>query len=83
MTGRFTLSLALALAVVPSLAAQKRPAPNPIQREYQAVADRIIAAAIADSAAWNKLAELTDALRQPLSAGATRWSRRSTGSSPG
>ena len=46
---------ALGLAPAP-LAAQRRatPAPNPIQREYQSAADRIIAAALADSAAWQK-----------------------------
>jgi carboxypeptidase Q len=41
--------------------------PNPIQREYQATATRIIAAATADSAAWNKLAELTDGFGNRLS----------------
>ncbi len=34
--------------------------PSALQREYQAIADRIISAALADSAAWQKLAELTD-----------------------
>src|SRR5688572_5772965 len=36
------------------------PPPTPLQQSYQAAADRIIAAALADSAAWDKLAELTD-----------------------
>lgn len=51
------------------LSAQRREAgpPNPIQREYQAAANRIIAAATADSAAWNKLAELTDGFGHRLS----------------
>jgi carboxypeptidase Q len=47
--------------------ARRPPAPNPIQREYQQAADRIIAAATADSAAWNKLAELTDGFGHRLS----------------
>src|SRR5262245_33587097 len=52
----------VALPLAAGLSAQRRtaPAPNPIQREYQPAADRIIAAALADSAAWDKLAELTD-----------------------
>jgi carboxypeptidase Q len=52
-----------------SLAAQKpKPAaPNAIQKEYQAVADQLIAAATADSAAWNKLAELTDGFGNRIS----------------
>ncbi len=60
----------LASALVLPLAAQNRRATaqaNPIQREYQAAADRIIAAATADSAAWNKLAELTDGFGHRLS----------------
>ena len=58
--------LALALAAVPALAAQGQPA-VPLPRAYQAAADRIIAAATADSAAWNKLAELTDTFGHRLS----------------
>lgn len=63
MTRRTACLLLTALTVLsPSVAAQKKKvgAPNPIQREYQAAADRILAAATADSAGWNKLAELTD-----------------------
>lgn len=72
MTRRLALALSLAAATTvsaPSLLAQRRPAasPNPIQREYQAVATRIIAAATADSAAWDKLAELTDTFGHRLS----------------
>jgi carboxypeptidase Q len=51
------------------LSAQQRksePA-GPIQKEYQAIAERIIAAATADSAAWNKLAELTDGFGNRIS----------------
>lgn len=56
------LLIVLALLAPVHLAAQPRrsPPPTPLQREYQPAADRIIAAALADSAAWNKLAELTD-----------------------
>src|SRR5688572_14754119 len=56
------LLICAALLAPANLSAQPRrvPPPSPLQREYQAAADRIIAAALADSAAWNKLAELTD-----------------------
>jgi carboxypeptidase Q len=55
------LLIVLVLLAPASLSAQpRRSPPSPIQREYQAAADRIIAAALADSSAWNKLAELTD-----------------------
>lgn len=62
-------SLLLLLLLPTSLSAQKKRAepPNPIQKEYQAATDRIIAAATADSAAWNKLAELTDGFGNRLS----------------
>ncbi len=61
------ITLAL-LATMGSVAtAQRRETPNPIQRQYQAIADKIIAAATADSAAWNKLAELTDTFGNRLS----------------
>ena len=45
------LSLLIAFVLPVALPAQRRPAPGPIQREYQVIADRIIAAATADSAA--------------------------------
>ena len=66
---RVVLPLLLAAFVVPSAVAQNRrpPAPSPIQREYQAAADRLIAAALADSAAWKKLAELTDGFGHRIS----------------
>ncbi|HEX7024209.1 MAG TPA: peptidase M28 family protein, partial [Gemmatimonadales bacterium] len=60
----------LASAPVAPLSSQNRsraPAVGPIQREYQAVAGRIIAAATEDSAAWQKLAELTDRFGNRLS----------------
>lgn len=63
MIRRATLVLLLcATALASAVAAQKKKpeAMNPIQKQYQATADRIIAAATADSSAWNKLAELTD-----------------------
>ena len=63
MTRRYPLVLLLCCTTfAPSASAQRKKAEamNPIQKGYQAAADRIIAAATADSAAWNKLAELTD-----------------------
>src|ERR1043166_9166647 len=62
-------ALACLVALTPALTAQK-PKTNPpdaIQRQYQPVADRTIVAATADSAAWNKLAELTDGFGNRLS----------------
>ena len=70
MIRRAALALpCLAALLIPGLAAQKKKAeaPNPIQREYQAVAERILAAATADSAGWNKLAELTDGFGNRIS----------------
>ena len=65
---RALVLVAIASALPASLSAQSRRAePPPIQREYQAVANRIIAAATADSAAWRKLAELTDGFGHRLS----------------
>jgi carboxypeptidase Q len=61
-------SLLLLALAVPASAQSRRPsAPSPIQREYQAAADRLIAAALADSAAWKKLAELTDGFGHRIS----------------
>jgi carboxypeptidase Q len=40
---------------------------TPIADKYRATADRIIAAALADSSAWNKLAEMTDKFGPRLS----------------
>jgi carboxypeptidase Q len=70
MTRRAPLILALCSGILAQTAVAQRKrveAPNPIQREYQAAADRIIAAATGDSAAWNKLAELTDGFGHRLS----------------
>jgi carboxypeptidase Q len=54
--------LLLVLLLIPgqSFAGQHPPAPTPLQRQYQAVADQVIARALADSAAWERIAELTD-----------------------
>src|SRR5881628_882105 len=57
------------------LAGQKRRGPaasplSPLQQQYRAVADRIIDAALADSDAWTKLAELTDRFGNRLSGSA-------------
>jgi len=68
MTGMSQLLIVAMLASpLAALPAQRRDPADPIRREYQAVADRIIAAATADSAAWNKLAELTDGFGHRLS----------------
>jgi carboxypeptidase Q len=62
------LALLTGLAALPLTAQARRgESRSPIQREYQAAADRIIAAATADSAAWQKLAELTDGFGHRLS----------------
>jgi len=53
----YALSLVGSL-LAPTLSAQ--PAANPIVAAYRSTADRLIDAALADSAAWNKIAELGD-----------------------
>jgi carboxypeptidase Q len=67
MTPRFTLAVGLWLLAAPMLPAQRPPVPDPIRRDYQAVANRIIAAATADSSAWKRLADLTDTFGHRLS----------------
>ncbi len=70
MTRRYPLALLLCCtALASTVSAQKKKAEtmNPIQKEYQPIADRIIAAATADSSAWNKLAELTDGFGSRIS----------------
>ena len=57
---------ALALAARP-LAAQTPADSTPIEARYRAVADRLIDGALADSAAWQRLAELTDRFGNRLS----------------
>jgi len=64
---RYSALLMLVSAAPVGAQARRPAAPNPIQREYQQAADRIIASALADSAAWNKLAELTDGFGHRLS----------------
>jgi len=62
------LAAALALAAVPARAQQPAPATptaatvpdTPLQMRYRAAADRLIDAALADSAAWQKMARITD-----------------------
>lgn len=55
------------LAVTPAAA---QSAANPIVSRYQAAADRLTDAALGDSAAWNKIAELTDRFGNRISGSA-------------
>ncbi len=57
-----TLAGALLTATAPAPARAQT-----IAERYQATADRLVAAALADSAAWNRLAELTDRFGHRLS----------------
>ncbi len=66
---RRPLSLLFALALAAPAAAQQA-RPTALQRRNQAAADRLIDAALADSAAWNKLAELADRFGPRLSGSA-------------
>jgi carboxypeptidase Q len=66
---RRSLSLLFALALAAPAAAQQA-RPTALQRRNQAAADRLIGAALADSAAWNKLAELADRFGPRLSGSA-------------
>lgn len=54
-------------AVLALLALTPPPQDSSIAARYQATADRIIQAAVADSAAWRRLAELTDTFGNRLS----------------
>lgn len=47
-------------ALVPVVQASAQSGAAPIAKKYRATANRLIAGAVADSAAWNRLAELTD-----------------------
>ncbi len=60
-----TLALILLAALPGAASAQARP--GSIAAEYRADADRLIDAALADSAAWSKLARLTDGFGSRLS----------------
>ena len=62
------LASVLLLAATGRTVAQS--APNPIATKYQAIADRLTDAALADSAAWNKIAELTDRFGNRISGSA-------------
>lgn len=60
-TAAAPLLVALALAASPVRAQQAAgPADTPLQAQYRATAGRIIAAALADSGAWAKMARITD-----------------------
>ncbi len=58
----------LALLSIPSVAAEAQT--DPIVARYQAVADRLTKAALADSAAWNKIAEVADRFGHRISGSA-------------
>ena len=60
----------LALAALSFSTAAAQTQPEPIVTRYQAVADRLTTAALADSAAWNKIAELADRFGNRLSGSA-------------
>ncbi len=66
------LIVALELAGLPAASAQRRAnAPTPLQRQFAPVAERLIAAATADSGAWQKLALLTDTFGHRFSGSAS------------
>jgi len=60
-----------ASAQQPAAPPAARPAATPIADKYRATTDRIIAAALADSSAWKRLAELTDRFGHRLSGSAS------------
>jgi carboxypeptidase Q len=62
---RLPFTTALVCSLVASTAAAQ--APDPIVTQYRADADRIIDAALHDSAAWNRLALMTDTFGNRLS----------------
>jgi carboxypeptidase Q len=59
------------LATAPLPAQAPSPIPQALPVRHRATADRLIDAALADSAAWNKLAELTDRFGHRLSGSAS------------
>ena len=63
--------LLLLLAALPTVAKGQAPQPTPLQARYQQTADRLIAAALADSAAYRRLAELVDRFGHRLSGSAS------------
>ena len=62
---RFRLFAALAVSLAASVSSAQTP--DPIAAKYTADADRLIDAALRDSAAWNRLALLTDTFGHRLS----------------
>ena len=65
---KFSLSLYAALVTVTAAAPLRAQSPDAIPAKYRDIANRIIAAAQADSAgAWNRIAELTDRFGHRLS----------------
>jgi carboxypeptidase Q len=62
---RFRILVSFAIALVASSASAQTP--DPIAAKYSADADRLIDAALKDSAAWNRLAQLTDTFGNRLS----------------
>src|SRR3954470_22198147 len=57
----------IASLVFVSVAGSSLSAQTPIADKYKGTADRIITAAMADSSAWNRLAEMTDKFGNRLS----------------
>ncbi len=64
---RLTPSLLAAALLAAARPAPAQPAAPPDYARYQPAADRIVAAALADSTAWRRVAELTDAYGPRLS----------------
>jgi carboxypeptidase Q len=50
----------MAVLSTSGVAAQRIPRPTPFQQQHQAAANRLIDAALADSAAWHRIAEMGD-----------------------
>jgi carboxypeptidase Q len=70
MNVRTTLRVCIALLAIPASTSQAQSA-TPIADAYREPANRIIQAALADSSAWNRLAELTDKFGHRLSGSAS------------
>lgn len=60
MPRRLSIPFLLMPLLAAQLPGQRPPAPTAFQRAFQPAADRLIDAALADSAAWERLAELGD-----------------------
>ena len=63
--------LALSIIVTASVRAQQTPSATPLADRYRASATRLLAAAISDSSAYNRLARLTDTFGHRLSGSAS------------